>query len=258
MYQNGHGVAKNKKKLLFWLERAIRDNPRNALYVNGRMLPPVVTNGAHSYRYPAATAAIAWTRKMAAQGSPISQNDLGRMYENGTGVPRDSAQAVEWFEKAAAQSYAPAERNLGILFRVGVAVPKDYIKARMWLMRAARQRDGIAAYELGRLYYSGSGVPKDLGQSARWYQASAEDGFDAGQFTSAMWFAEGRGVPQDDEKSIKWFLIALASPDNEAINIEQLNMVEARISPERLSEAQSAAREWWRSYGSREIAYPRN
>ena len=39
---------------------------------------------------------------------PVAQSNLGMMYENGTGVPQDHAEAVQWFRLAADQGQANA------------------------------------------------------------------------------------------------------------------------------------------------------
>ena len=41
------------------------------------------------------------------------------MYDNGTGVPQDYAQAVEWYRKAAGQGNAAAQYNLGLMYANG-------------------------------------------------------------------------------------------------------------------------------------------
>ena len=49
------------------------------------------------------------------QGLAKAQFNLGIMYENGTGVPQDHAQAVQLFKLAADQGYQRARDALGIL-----------------------------------------------------------------------------------------------------------------------------------------------
>jgi TPR repeat protein len=51
-------------------------------------------------------------RNAAEQGNATAQFDLGMMYENGRGVPRDDAQAVVWFRKAAEQGLDAARAKL--------------------------------------------------------------------------------------------------------------------------------------------------
>jgi hypothetical protein len=58
--------------------------------------------------------------------------NLGNLYSNGYGVPKDYAQARIWYEKAAAGGRTAAMINLGNLyFNGGYGVSKDYAQARM-------------------------------------------------------------------------------------------------------------------------------
>jgi hypothetical protein len=50
-----------------------------------------------------ATAYRLWL-PLAEQGSPLAQQNIGRMYERGEGVPQDQQAAAEWYRKAAEQS----------------------------------------------------------------------------------------------------------------------------------------------------------
>ena len=56
--------------------------------------------------------AVKWYRKAAEQGIAEAQYNLGVMYANGEGVPRDQAKAVEWLQKAAKQGLAKAQEAL--------------------------------------------------------------------------------------------------------------------------------------------------
>ena len=51
----------------------------------------------------------------AAQGNAAAQYNLGVMYANGEGVPKDDAQAVQWYRKAAEQGDAKAQYKLGVM-----------------------------------------------------------------------------------------------------------------------------------------------
>ncbi len=72
----------------------------------------------------------------------MAQYNLGVMYANGQGVPKDEKQAVVWYRKAAEQGYADAQHNLGLMqeetmsgFWWGVA-----IVAVLWLFFSMRSK----------------------------------------------------------------------------------------------------------------------
>lgn len=94
-------------------------------------------------------------------GSLDCQIALGRLYENGIGVPQDLAKARDIYQAARADSTAYIE--LGRLAEEGIGEYVDYAKARQLYLRAGAQ-DGnpIAALRLARLLENGKGGPQDL------------------------------------------------------------------------------------------------
>ena len=76
-------------------------------------------------------------RKAAEQGDASAQYNLGVMYRDGNGVPKDLAKAVEWFRKAAEQGYPNAQYNLGVMYQDGDGVPRDLVQAHKWFSLAA-------------------------------------------------------------------------------------------------------------------------
>jgi len=81
--------------------------------------------------------AIRKFRPLAEQGNAEAQFNLGIMYDNGQGFPRDDAEAVKWWRKAAEQGNASAQFNLGFMYYDGLGVPQDYVQAHMWFNLAA-------------------------------------------------------------------------------------------------------------------------
>ena len=79
------------------------------------------------------------TKSFAEKGDVRSQNQLGFMYANGRGVPKDEAEAVKWYRKAADQGYDLAQSNLGIMYANGQGVPKDDAEAYKWYVLAGAQ-----------------------------------------------------------------------------------------------------------------------
>lgn len=61
-----------------------------------------------------ATALRLW-QPLADQGDPRAQNNLGVLYEDGSGVASDLTVAAEWYRKAAAQGHVGARKNLADL-----------------------------------------------------------------------------------------------------------------------------------------------
>ena len=83
-----------------------------------------------------ATAFKNW-RPLAAKGIVAAQFNLGLMYAQSQGVPRDYGKAVEWYRKAAEQGVAKAQFNLGLMYFDGLGVTQDYAEGAKWYRKAA-------------------------------------------------------------------------------------------------------------------------
>jgi TPR repeat protein len=75
---------------------------------------------------------VKWYRKGADQGDAAAQANLGFVYSNGVGVPRNYAEGVKWYKEAADQGDATAMGNLGFMYLNGLGVPRDFVLAHMW------------------------------------------------------------------------------------------------------------------------------
>ncbi len=80
-------------------------------------------------------------RKLAEQGDPDAEWQLGILYHDGDGVPKDDAVAVRWFERSAEQGYVSAQSTLGAYYWAGRGVPQDLSKAYFWSQLALAQGD---------------------------------------------------------------------------------------------------------------------
>src|ERR1035438_1730651 len=77
----------------------------------------------------------------ATQGNAVAQYNLGTLYHDGRGVPKDFNEAVRWFRLAAEQGTAPGASDgqvlLALSYQEGEGVPKDYKEAARWYRQAA-------------------------------------------------------------------------------------------------------------------------
>ena len=68
--------------------------------------------------------------------------------------------------------------NLGRLCEEGKGVPEDFAAAQEWIEQAAAQGNARAQYALGRLYFKGQGVPQDFVQAHKWYTLAGVNGLE--------------------------------------------------------------------------------
>jgi len=71
-------------------------------------------------------------RKKAETGDANAQFNLGVMYDNGMGVPKDDAEAAKWYRKAADQGNVWGQYMVGMLYHYGEGVLKDLVQAHVW------------------------------------------------------------------------------------------------------------------------------
>ena len=132
--------------------------------------------GVAAYQRGDYTTALREWGPLAEHGLAAAQFNLGLLYANGQGVPRDYVQARQWYEKAAVQGYALAQLNLGVIYGNGNGGPEDYTLALYWFRLSANQGNAIALTQLGLLYERGNGVPQDVILAQKWYILGAASG----------------------------------------------------------------------------------
>lgn len=159
-----------------------------------------------------ATAFRLW-KPLAERGEPRAQHNLGVMYDYGRGIPQDSTQALKWYRRAAGQGIPEAQHNLGLMYAYGQGVPPDFPEAAKWYRRAAEQGMPDSQVNLGVLYYNGQGVPRNYVLAHMWLSLAASK------------------YPASARKNL-----------DEAVHFKDL--VDAKMTPEQVAEAQRLAREW--------------
>jgi hypothetical protein len=91
---------------------------------------------------------------LAEQGHAAAQFNIAVMYEDGSGVAQDSAQAARWYLEAAKQGDADAQYKVGMLYETGTGVTKDLAEARKWydalLANPRKDKAALAAKQRAR------------------------------------------------------------------------------------------------------------
>lgn len=78
--------------------------------------------------------------------------------------------------KLAEQGYPLAECQIGYFYLEGYGVEKDLEKAFFWTKRAAEHGDWDAQYNLATFYEKGIATPINMEQAIYWYKKSAQQG----------------------------------------------------------------------------------
>lgn len=210
------GCLKNETKALEWFQKSATQGNGCALYRLGNMYENGLGGLGKDSTRALKLYQDAVERLIALKDDVFAQFNLGRMYSEGQGVPKDEKQGFACFEKAANHGHARAEYNLGVMHTHGQGVPKDDKKAKSWFERAANHGDVGAQYALGIVYSSGKDVPKDYKQAMFWYEKAAKQEHAGAQYALGAIYANGHGVAKDDRQALAWFERAANHGDAEA------------------------------------------
>lgn len=191
-YIEGFGVAPDTVQAQKWYDMALKQNPD---------LPPLIverpaTNdfdlsllnkgkkkGKNSEKISSKTKAkfaeaLKKYRPRAEAGDAIAQYNLGVLYNEGLGTPRNYKEAMKWFLMAAEQGDADAQNNIGIMYYEGRGVGKNYSQAFHWYTLAAEQEHVAAQYNIGIMYEQGIGTEKNRAKAKLWLNRAAEQGYE--------------------------------------------------------------------------------
>ncbi len=149
-------------------------------------------------------AALPECTREAEGGSAVAQRILGGMYDKGTGVAEDPAQAVSWYRKASSND-VEAKFLLSHMLEVGRGVARNDAESLVLLREAAAAGWLRAQQMLAFRLESGSGIKKDETEAALWYRRAAEKGDVSSQQKLAEFLARGRGGAKNESEALDWY-----------------------------------------------------
>ena len=188
---------------------------------------------------PTSGDALAAIKRLAEEGRPAAQYELGARLAEGRGAPRDAKAAAKWFEKAAEAGLAPAQYRLASLYEKGVGVDRDYARARLWYERAAEAGNARAMHNFAVLLAEGGDGKPDYPAAAEWFRRAAEYGVRDSQFNLAILCARGLGVSRNLQQSYAWFAAAAEQGDEDAAR--KRDEIGARLDSKELAAAKALA-----------------
>jgi len=115
-------------------------------------------------------------RQAANAGNPTATYEMGYLYENGDGVPKNAAQSAQWYVRGARMGNAASEAAVGQLYENGNQVQENWDTAAQWYMKSAQQGYVMGEFRLGRAYQYGVGIPININAAEQWYSRAAAQG----------------------------------------------------------------------------------
>ncbi|EGB06459.1 hypothetical protein AURANDRAFT_29265 [Aureococcus anophagefferens] len=111
-------------------------------------------------------------RRAVELGNVEAMNNLGRLYETGSGVKLDKKKAERLYRTGADRGDAFAQCNLGLL----LDDEQKHEEAFRYYALAADQGYTDAELNLGFCYRDGEGAEVDLGKARYWFERAAAKG----------------------------------------------------------------------------------
>jgi TPR repeat protein len=133
-------------------------------------------------------------------------NNLGSLYFNGTGTPRNLRVAAEMFERGQKLGSAHAANNLGNMYATGTGVPKDDGRAVALYRRGVELGHPDAMTNLGAMLSAGRGGRRDEVQAVDLYRRAGNAN---GTMMLAFMIDGGRGTAYDSEEAARLLLDCL-------------------------------------------------
>ena len=129
------------------------------------------------------------------------QYTIANIYRNSKSNFYDWRESDKWFESiknAASNGNPQAQFELGNMYRNAIGVPRDYEQALIWLNKAAEQNHPDALFILGNIHEQGvNGAEKNLKKAAEYYRRAAENGNLTSMLRLASMYEKGDVISQD-------------------------------------------------------------
>ncbi len=181
--------------------------------------------------------AIRYYLDAADRGHARAMNDLGGVFEYGTGVPKNLSTAIEWYERAAGAGHVGAMAHLGELNEDANGPAPDLANARRWYEKAAALGDAASMNALANLLKQAG----ELAAAVDWYRKSAEHGSASAMNSLGELSEAGVGVAQDYASARNWYRKAADLGHADAMGHLGALLESGRGGPQNLD----ASREWY-------------
>jgi localization factor PodJL len=165
---------------------------------------------------PAEPTPIQKLAEAAKNGDIRAQHDLGLIYVQGNGVPKDPKKGAILLEQSAGAGLPKAQYHVGVLYEKGLGVPRNVQTAFLWYQRAAMQGHVRAQHNLGTFYAEGKGTAQNYAEAARWFSRASRGGLAESHYSLGMIHEHGLGVEKDDRKAAAFYRSALAAGSAQA------------------------------------------
>lgn len=213
------------------------------------------------------------------EGNADATNLMGKLYENGWGVPADVEQAKTYYNRGARTGHidsvnslralknkdykieldnllpqaeagnANAQNRVGEMLEFGYGAPRNPSKAFDLYQQAADQGLVAAQHNLGRSYNFGTGTEQNFVKAEKWYLQAAKQGYTNSMFFLGTLYSNGYGQDKSHHSDIiayAWMHNAAQLGDGTAASIESRLLM--KLEGSQLDEAKQLAEAYAADY----------
>ena len=185
IYKDGRGVSVNYEEAMDLFDIACELDAYYCVDIG------LMHEGGRGVKKDEATAAVFY--EQACQANEERCTYLGYMYRYSRGRSEDLVYAMSLFERSCGAEDARACSYLGRMHQDGEGVPSDNARARSYYVTAC-ELDYFYCNDLAYFYEMGYGGPQDYVQAAKYYGFACDDGEAIACKNLALAYRAGRGV----------------------------------------------------------------
>jgi len=153
-----------------------------------------------------------WTMLAAKMGRRRSMLELGKLYQDGTGIKKDIKKAFSWIQKSADAGLNDAYFKLSECYRLGKGVTKNNSLALVYC-HFAQSWEGEDSNDYNHHYFETYWNDENLDKDKFFNicKEVAETGDRLGQYCLSVCYCNGWGVEEDREQELIWIQEAAAN-----------------------------------------------
>lgn len=181
--------------------------------------------------------ALKYFSEGAAKGQREGLYNQGLFLLQGRGAPRNLELALSSLDAAAKAGSIPAHVKLADLFYFGTdGLAKDHARALPHVKAAAVAGDAWACNILGTMAELGQGMERDRSTAIYWFKVAAEQGHAKAQGNLGRLLRAGKPTDWEKLESYKW--LKLSSEQGISMSTYQLNAQSRTMTPAQIAEAE--------------------
>lgn len=149
--------------------------------------------------------------KLANTGNALAQYNLGMMYHNGVGTPKDQAKAFDLFVKATKGGDPLGAFKLACYYdgQAPNAVKRDDVLSFKYYLEAAKAGYSLAQFSIAQKY----GAQENIDKALFWFKKSASQGYDNAMSHLFVLYSDPKYGGENKALAYKYLKQALAVAD---------------------------------------------